>query len=473
MCAFLVDGAQVKSIARSTAWATVTVDLGDGDHALEWVYRRGSGSATGEDAAFLDNVDWRPDVSLQVSSAFGTPDPAAGTHALRYGDTVAAGVAEPTPADGVRRVCTGWTGTGSVPVSGAAPEVSFAVTNDSSLVWNWRTDYRIAVAVSGPATADFSEDWVESGRTNVVHWTPSVPYFATTLSGDTDGVTLDEAAGTLTIPADRPRSVSLAVRELTLAGVLDAPGLVWTTDGAAPWFPQIETSEDGEDSARSGSVLGDDTSAVQTTLDGAGTLVWSWRLDAEGNSGVDVLLDGEWLDAFAPGGDWTRETLDITDEGPHTVRFEFWNAGTTATLGDHAFLDCVSWTPLRPASVVVEGVDVPVSWLDENAADFVVAAGGDATRAAEAQAANGVNKVWECYVAGISPTNAAARFEARIEIENGVPVVKWSPDLNEGGMRNERVYTVVGQERLGEGWGPTNAASRFFRVKVAMPQAGR
>ena len=25
-------------------------------------------------------------------------------------------------------------------------------------------------------------------------------------------------------------------------------------------------------------------------------------------------------------------------------------------------------------------------------------------------AANGVNKVWECYVAGISPTNAASRF---------------------------------------------------------------
>ena len=85
-------------------------------------------------------------------------------------------------------------------------------------------------------------------------------------------------------------------------------------------------------------------------------------------------------------------------------------------------------------------------------------------------AANGVNKVWECYVAGIVPTNAAARFEARIEIENGVPVVTWSPDLNEGGTKNERVYTVEGKERLGDGWGPTNAASRFFRVKVALPE---
>ena len=49
--------------------------------------------------------------------------------------------------------------------------------------------------------------------------------------------------------------------------------------------------------------------------------------------------------------------------------------------------------------------------------------------------------------------------------------VKWSPDLNEGGARNERVYTVEGKEKLSdERWtSPPNAAHRFFRVKVEMP----
>ena len=42
---------------------------------------------------------------------------------------------------------------------------------------------------------------------------------------------------------------------------------------------------------------------------------------------------------------------------------------------------------------------------------------------------------------------------------------------NEGGTKHERVYTVEGRESLTDGdWGPTNAASRFFRVKVAMPE---
>ena len=261
---------------------------------------------------------------------------------------------------------------------------------------------------------------------------------------------------------------------VTLEAALDATNLVWSTEGEAPWTPQTDVSADGADAAKSGAVSGASVSRLATTVEGPGTLAWKWKADVAGTAGVEVYLDnrdlydeGVYLEGASG---WSDASLEIEGDGTHVVVFEFWNGGTAATVSDCAYIDCVSWTPSRPASVVVEGVDIPVSWLDENAADFVVAAGGDAARAAEAQAANGVNKVWECYVAGISPTNAAARFEARIEIENGVPVVKWSPDLNEGGTRNERVYTVEGQERLGDGWGPTNAASRFFRVKVAMPQ---
>ena len=62
-------------------------------------------------------------------------------------------------------------------------------------------------------------------------------------------------------------------------------------------------------------------------------------------------------------------------------------------------------------------------------------------------------------------------FRAVISIgADGESVVGWEPDLNEGGTKQVRVYTVEGRESLTDGdWGPTNAASRFFRVKVSMP----
>ncbi len=90
--------------------------------------------------------------------------------------------------------------------------------------------------------------------------------------------------------------------------------------------------------------------------------------------------------------------------------------------------------------------------------------------AAKATAANGHNKVWECYVAGISPTNETAKFTAAIEMVDGVPQITWSPDLNTNGV--ERTYTIWGKTNLTDGveWEcPTNSAHRFFKVTVEMP----
>ena len=89
--------------------------------------------------------------------------------------------------------------------------------------------------------------------------------------------------------------------------------------------------------------------------------------------------------------------------------------------------------------------------------------------AAKEDAANGLNEVWECYVAGLNPTNAASLFRTIISIDGESPRIGWEPRLT-ADEEARRTYTVEGRESLTQGsWGPTNAASRFFRVKVAMP----
>ena len=78
-------------------------------------------------------------------------------------------------------------------------------------------------------------------------------------------------------------------------------------------------------------------------------------------------------------------------------------------------------------------------------------------------------QVWQDYVAGTDPTNAASVFTAGIEIVGGVPQVTWSPNLNTNGV--VRSYTIWGKESLTDAaWhSPTNAADRFFKVSVEMP----
>ena len=93
---------------------------------------------------------------------------------------------------------------------------------------------------------------------------------------------------------------------------------------------------------------------------------------------------------------------------------------------------------------------------------------------ANVTAANGVNKVWECYVAGLCPTNSAEVFRTVISWENGEPKISWEPKLS-ADEESRRVYTEIGKTNLHDnGWTDVStsnrAGMRFFKVKVEMRQ---
>lgn len=77
---------------------------------------------------------------LIVTSPYGSPSPSSGWFDPRT--TVTASVTSPLTLSGAhylgtRYVCTGWTGTGSVPASGSGSSLSFVITATSTITWNW------------------------------------------------------------------------------------------------------------------------------------------------------------------------------------------------------------------------------------------------------------------------------------------------------------------------------------------------
>jgi hypothetical protein len=119
-------------------------------------------------------------------------------------------------------------------------------------------------------------------------------------------------------------------------------------------------------------------------------------------------------------------------------------------------------------------VAVPKKWLAMHATAALAATEGarDWEAAATAVAANGVNAVWQCYLAGLEPADAEAAFTAEISFTDGKPVVESvDPDLGE-----ERQYALRGRKDLAdpaEEWGGMDAPGaegyRFFRVSVSLP----
>ena len=616
---FYVDGAQMTSITRTTDWANVSTNLASGTHVLRWVFDRHAATAANDEAAFLDNVSWRPRLSLTVSSDYGTATPAVGTSLVSYGDLVSAYVVAPAPANGTRRVCTGWIGTGSVPAEGRSDALQFAMTKPTTLSWQWRTDHWIDVSVVSGGTTAFEPKWVQHGTTVSVSVVPDTHLYSISLSGDTSGVTVsgttisipataartirvsiserklpleietshgtavpesgihslswgsfvtafvsdpapdngysyhcigwsgrgsvpetgtsqsvnftieessavswlwrtnvwielevsgaivvdvsgqwieigdslvvpyaplsdfatftiggdatgvvvDQQALTITIPADRPRSVTVTATAMSLASALDAKGLVWNTSGGDVWIPQRAITSDGVDAAVSGDATGGDN-LLETSVLGPGTLSWFWKINAAGWAGVDASVDGRDIAYLETTGDWTSASTQISGEGPHSVRFAFWTE-EGCTSSDRAYLDRVSWTGTPvPRATQTTPEDIPHAWLDRWP-DILAKNGGDYERAAAAIAANGINAVWECFVAGLNPTDPSAAFRVDISMDGDEPRIGWTPDL--GAARD---YRLEGRAEFDDrdGWkSPVTDNHRFFRARVALPDA--
>jgi len=90
---------------------------------------------------------------------------------------------------------------------------------------------------------------------------------------------------------------------------------------------------------------------------------------------------------------------------------------------------------------------------------------GDYEAAALADADGDGHAAWQELIAGSNPTNRESVLRTHVSAAGDAPHVTWTPDLGA-----ERVYDIEGRSSLLDaGWGPTNEASRFFRVKVRMP----
>ena len=413
---------------------------------------------------------------LVVISEQGTSTPAVGEHLCDSDAEMTVSVVAPDPAGGVRAVCTGWTGTGSVPASGEGDSVTFVITEDSSITCNWSTGYWVEFSVVGKGTTSYVSQWVAGGTNLEIPFSVKTPFYSLSLSGDAEGVVLGDSS--LTVPITGARSIVLNVIEYTYKTALDDGRLTWIPGGTANWIPQVEVSHDGQDAVRSGEVTGDDVSTLTTVVAGPGKLSWWWKLDMSDCAGVDVFVDGAFVESLDTSSDWVASSANIVGDGDHIVRFEFWNAGTSTAISDCAYLDQLSWTGNLVDHTITTPEPVPYSYFDMKYPTLLAEHDGDYEDTAQATAVNGY-KVWECYVVGLDPQkmdefkiNAfPMKADGTPDLEN-IAVDPPKSQWNVPGARAvvKGAATLDGEWKAVEGaTAAEKAAMRFFKVVVEVP----
>ena len=267
-----------------------------------------------------------------------------------------------------------------------------------------------------------------------------------------------------------------------LSEAVNLYGYLMETDSSNPWTVVTDVSHDGVSCARSGTIGHGGMTWLQTSMRKAGTVSFWWKAaceEAEEEDGETFWYDyGSFFvdgveKAKIAGNDtgWHKVEVNVPTGGKHVLRWEYRKDGATSYSPDCIWLDQVQWIPADGNGYTLTTPEpVPYSWLTGYNlgldSDFETAA-KQATGKVDAKGR--AMAVWQDYVVGTDPTNPVDIFHAMITMSNDVPIVTWTPNLNTNG--EVRVYTVLGKTNLTDAvWVcPTNAAHRFFKVKVEMP----
>lgn len=198
--------------------------------------------------------------------------------------------------------------------------------------------------------------------------------------------------------------VATWAESVSLAEAVEATNLLWTTSGNENWFVTMSNTFDGVDAAQSGLITHRQTSWMETSVYGAGTIGFWWKVDSE--------IDYDWLrfkvdgvETFEISGDedWQFVSLELPDTGTHVLRWEYSKDKSDAAGADCGWVDEVAWTP------VPEGFEL---WMVEQGVS-----GSASEQFAGDHNSNGVANVFE-YAYG---TNHLVLV---VQVVDGRPVVE-------------------------------------------------
>ena len=477
---FSIDQNEIFWINGEVGWTNLTFTVkGDGPHTLRWTYTKDLSGSAGDDCAWLSEVCFTPTVNVFFSSNGADTGSVPETIYGICGNTVF--LPESGTLSKAMHTFGGWTD--GVEILGGGTEYVLKETNVvMSAVWSPK--------VVTPPYIEVPRGYITEKAVVSIFCPMNGAEIRYTIDGSEPTEESElytapfEIAGTKTIRAiafmddwfASPEASATAVRApWTIGECLNAPDLTFDLDGASFWCRDLTESHDGVASMQSGYIGDGDKSILRLKVGGAGQISFWWKVSSESYKQYQVdyisfSIDGvekKWIGGKT---DWEKIDIPVEGFGEHILTWTYIKDGSGADGDDCAWLDEITWTSVS-AETQTTLVSVPFAWLQEKYPSITDAAAFEAK--ANEVAANGANKVWECYVAGIDPTDTTAKFVTKIEMVDGKPVITWEPDMNDGaGKTGVRTYKILGSTDL-KTWmevaDEAEANFNFFKVEVSMP----
>ena len=330
---FYIDGAWKDEISGEVDWHKMVYSISAGSHVLEWRYVKDAAGFEGYNSGWVDQLAWEPSLvpepPCNLSEALDT------TLSFTSGGLVEWGCTDDVTHDGIDAAQSGeiadnhesWLQT---IVSGCGT-ISF--------YWKVSSEWKLD-------NLEFYIDDVLQDRISglLVEWTQKTYEIITPglhtlrwryVKDYSDSFVKD--AGFVDqvewVPAAQCGS------PCTLAEGLDTTANL-TTGGDADWFCQTTVSFFDGDAARSGHISDNQQSWLQTSMNGAGTVSFYWKVTSETDGDVlQFYIDGLLLDQISGSVDWQNINYTLTSTAPHTLDWRYVKNTSVSANTDCGWLD--------------------------------------------------------------------------------------------------------------------------------------
>jgi len=241
--------------------------------------------------------------------------------------------------------------------------------------------------------------------------------------------------------------VDMGAYETSWGFAMDTPELQWRTGGDALWFMQSAVTREKPCAAQSGAIGNSQSSWIETTVSGPGTLSFWWKVSSEwdepGGDWLVLSTNGVNVARISGEAGWAQIMLEITGDKTH-VCWTYIKDKAFFEGSDCGWLEGVVWTPkVEPGDPMTDyEAWLALHELPDSPAHY---------------------DAWIAH-----PCDPGGVFYARIEMDGETPVITWHPD-----HWPYRKYTIVAKEKLtDETWlkypWHINESARFFKVRVGL-----
>ena len=189
-------------------------------------------------------------------------------------------------------------------------------------------------ASGGPASYGFTGDAIPglsvNAATGAITGTPTIP------GTHSMTLTVSNAWGS------GSHAFTLTVRS-SPAAALDTTVLAFSRPDAKPWFGQSAVSSDGTDAMQSPALNHGESSSIETTVTGPGTISYYRRADTEAGDTLSFSAGGSTVDTVSGNSGWQARSYAIP-AGVQTLRWTFARNASGSGGSDTVWLDRVSWS---------------------------------------------------------------------------------------------------------------------------------